>query len=466
MYSRSLYVLALALAFTASACADDEVITPGTKGSLEVSSDPAGASVELDNVASGKVTPATFWELSGRHDVVVRLERDGIAYGYRTQVEVRSDSLHRISGPLMFRCNLGDTSCLLGASRYRDLGRLRMASNATGALLVRQAAGLGILWPAGSAGSSSSYASIGMPMIAMVAGSRDTLALGIYDYQYLAGRPEPMYSTTMEGATFRQSTWIVPPTNILLTGAPTVRGIEVIEELVGSVNSDIVYLKLTFRNITNRDTYRAVDPLVPNSGLTFTRVYLGFAMDADIGESSDDLITYEPPLEMVYTYDSNFREPSFNAASAFAPGLIGLRMIAKPENTTTVMNGWPGTFGTVSGDWAAGSINEPAGHGILSGSRSFLPDEPGASIGYTPGTPGDFRMSVSAGPVTLAPGDSAQVTVAIVLAAPVAGEFTSGQQVLPGSPSVQDRPIRRIAATLFTNAQPTASPKRSTSSVF
>src|SRR5688572_5878927 len=323
MYSRSLYVLALALAFTASACADDEVITPGTKGSLEVSSDPAGASVELDNVASGKVTPATFWELSGRHDVVVRLERDGIAYGYRTQVEVKSDSLHRIHGPLMFRCNLGDTSCLLGASRYRDLGRLRLASNATGALLVRQAAGLGILWPAGSA---NSYASIGMPMIAMVAGSRDTLALGIYDYHYLAGRPEPTYSATTESATLRQSTWIVPPTSILLTGAPTVRGIEVVEELVGSANSDIVFLKLTFRNITNRETYRAVDPLIPNNGLTFTSVYLGFATDADIGEPTDDLITYEPPLEMVYTYDSNFRENAFSASNVNAPGLIGLRM--------------------------------------------------------------------------------------------------------------------------------------------
>jgi hypothetical protein len=127
-------------------------------------------------------------------------------------------------------------------------------------------------------------------------------------------------------------------------------------------------------------------------------------------------------------------------------------MIAKPENTTTVMNAWPSTFGTLSGDWTGGA-NEPVGHGIMSGARSFQPDEPGASIGYTPGVAGDYRMVVSAGPVTLAPGESAEITVAIVLAPPVAGEYTSNQTVPPGSPTVADRQIRRIAGTLFANAQ-------------
>jgi hypothetical protein len=127
------------------------------------------------------------------------------------------------------------------------------------------------------------------------------------------------------------------------------------------------------------------------------------------------------------------------------------------------MNAWPGTFGNLSGDWTGGA-NETLGYGILSGEHSFLPDEDGTKIGYTPGVPGDYRMSVSAGPVTLAPGESAEITVAIVLAPPVAGEFTSNQTVLPGSPTLADRPIRRIAATLFANAQPAAKP--ATSSAF
>jgi hypothetical protein len=229
-------------------------------------------------------------------------------------------------------------------------------------------------------------------------------------------------------------------------------------------DSDVIHVKLTFRNITDRTTYRAADPLVPTEGLTFTGVYLGFAVDADIGNAADDLVTYEPPLDMVYMYDANFREPLFTEASRDAPGLIRLRMIQKPENTNTVMNAWPGTVGNLSGDWT-GAINEPVGYGIMSGIRSFEPDQPGTHVGYAPGAVGDYRMLVTAGPVTLAPGQSAQITVAVVMAPPVQGEFTPGQTVLPGSPNIVDRPIRRIAATLFSNAQ-AALLKRVTSSAF
>jgi hypothetical protein len=390
--------------------------------------------------------------LSGRHEVIVRLERDGIAYGYRTQIEINRDSLYRITGPLMFRCV---DSCLLSSVRTRDLGRFRIATQPNGALFLRQANGQGVLWPTGS---TNSYASIGMPLIAMVSGTRDTLALGIYDYDYLAGRPEPTLSTNPDRTTLTQSAWIIPPTSVLVSGTPTVRGIEVIEEVVGTTGSDVIHIKLTFRNITNRDTYRAADPLVPNEGLTFTGVYLGFGIDADIGDPADDLITYEPALDMVYTYDSNFREPLFVGDAAQAPGLIGLRMVEKPATSATVMNAWPS-----AGDWT-GAANEFIGYGVVSGSRSYLPDDPSPSIGYTPGVAGDYRMVVSAGPVTLAPGESAQITVAVVMASPVQGEFTAGQTVLPGSPTVADRPIRRIAATLFSNAQPVI--KRVISSAF
>jgi hypothetical protein len=448
MRSRMICVVATLLAISAIACREsDEVVSPGSRGSIEVSSDPAGASIELDNVATGRVTPATFWDLTGRHDILVRLERDAIAYGYRTQVQISGDSLHRVNGPLMFRCVT--TTCLFASARARDLGRLRIMTQANGALMFREGAGEGLRWPLGS---TNSYASMGMPLIAMVSGARDTLALGIYDYDYLAGRPEPVFTSTAERTTFRQPTWIVPPTNILLTGAPTVRGIEVQEELIGAANSDVVYLKLTFTNITNRDSYRAADPLVPNSGLTFSQVYLGFGLDADIGDADDDLITYEPTLDLVYVYDSNFREDMFNTTNASSPGLVGVKLVEKPENTNAILNAWPSTFGQFSGDWRGG-VNEPVGHSILSGARSFLPDEPGEKIGHTPGVVADYRISVTAGPVTLAPGQTASVTIAIIMALPVSGQYVAGQTVLPGSPTVQDRPIRRIAATLLEAAR-------------
>jgi hypothetical protein len=450
---RKQLICALALAMAAAGCSDDEVVSPGERGSVEVTSDPQGAVVELDGANSGKTTPATFWDLSGRHNIVVRLDRGGIAYGYRTQVDIRGDSLHRIHGPLMFRCE--STTCLLASARNRDLGRIRISTQANGALLSRVGQGDGLLWPLGS---SNSYASVGMPLIAMVAAPRDTLAMGIYDYDYLAGRPEPTMTTSGARSVFRQSTWIVPPTSVLVTGAPTVRGIEVMEELTADANSDVVYVKLTFRNITNRDSYRAADPLVPNSGLTFSNVYIGFGVDADIGNPDDDFITYEPALDMVYAYDSNFQEQIFSTANAAAPGLVGLRVVQRPTDTNVILNAWPNVFGTVSGDWSGGNINEPAGFGILSGTRSFAPDHEGTHVGFMPGTPGDYRMSVSAGPLTLPPGGEASITIALVMASPVSGEYTSGTAVAPGSPADESRAIRRIAGTLLDRARTAVAP--------
>ena len=442
-----------ALMIVLAGCQDDEVVSPGDRGSVEVTSDPAGALIELDGTATGKTTPSTIWDLSGRHEIVVRLERDGIAYGYRTQVDVSGDSLHRVHGPLMFRC--ATTNCLVVSARARDMGRMRIATQANGALLLRQGLGEGLLWPLGS---SNSYASIGMPLIAMLSGTRDTLAMGIYDYAYLAGRPEPALSTTAERTTLRQSAWIVPPTNMLVSGAPTVRGIEVQEEVIGMPNSDIVYIKLTYKNITSLPSYRAADPLVPNSGLTFTQVYLGFGVDADIGDAQDDFITYESPLDMVYAYDSDFHEQIFNSAHVAQPAFLGLRIVDRPAGTNVVLNGWPSVFANTNGDWSAGSVNEPAGFGILSGTRSFLPDFEGTKIGFTPTVPGDYRMSVSAGPVTLAPGQEASITVALIVASPDSKQYTSGQRMAPGSPSDDERQIRKIAAPLFAKAQTAVAP--------
>ena len=440
-----------ALTIMAAACSDDDgVISPGEGGSLEVTSDPQGAIVELDGANTQKVTPATFWELSGRHNIVVRLDRDGIAYGYRTQVEVRGDTLHRVHGPLMFRCDRNTAAtdtCLLTSVRPRDLGKFRMASQPMGAVMHKTGNGDGLTWPLGS---SNSYVSIGMPLIAMMAGT-DSLALGIYDYDHLAGRPEGSYTP---GSVFRQTAWIMPslvtPLNL-----PTPRGIEVMEEFTAGADSNIVFIKLTFRNITNRESYRVVDPIVPSGGLTFNQVFVGFGIDLDIGNADDDFITYEPELDMVYGYDSNFHEQVFSSTNATAPGLVGLRVVSKPENTRVVLNGWPNVSGTQSGDWTAANNSQRSGFAVLSGIRSFPPDHEGTQIGFTPATPGDYRMSVSAGPVTLAPGQETSITIALVMASPVAGEYTSGQAVAPGSPTDATRTIRGIAATLIERARST-----------
>jgi hypothetical protein len=66
--------------------------------------------------------------------------------------------------------------------------------------------------------------------------------------------------------------------------------------------------------------------------------------------------------------------------------------------------------------------------------------------------PGDVRLSVSAGPLRLAPGDSAAITVAIILAEPVPDSFTPGTQVEPGDPADRTRVLYGVAANLLQKA--------------
>src|SRR5688572_5477961 len=297
-------VVALALV---SCRESDQVVEPGENARIEVTSDPEGGTIFLDNKATGKVTPDLLRDLIGLHEVLVRIERDNIVYGFRASVDVKGDSLHRVQGPLTMRC--ASESCWGPTRRYHEINGstgLRPSTVPNGALFFYDASEKGLYWPVGSV---NGYASIGLPMVAALAGARDTLALGIYDVGYLAGRPAPQVTSTADRYTLRQTFWILPPSEVILTLSPTIRGIEVEEELIGtSATNDVAFIKLTYRNITNRASYRAMDPIVPSGGLTYNWVYLGFGLDADVGTASDDMITYEPSLDMVYMYDMDFSE--------------------------------------------------------------------------------------------------------------------------------------------------------------
>jgi hypothetical protein len=126
-------------------------------------------------------------------------------------------------------------------------------------------------------------------------------------------------------------------------------------------------------------------------------------------------------------------------------------MLEAPVGATVVMNGWV-SQGQGSQDWNAGEISERLGYGMLSGKGVFSPDHPSPRIGYLPPAPGDIRMSVSAGPIRLAPGDSVAVSVAVVLAAPVPGPFSSGTDLEPGNPLDRTRPLYAVAGDLFERA--------------
>jgi hypothetical protein len=347
------------------------------------------------------------------------------------------------------RCQFSGSTCTTKYQKYQSLSSMRVSTNPNGALFYYDGSERGLLWPSATA---NGYASIGMPLISMVSGTRDTLALGIYDVGYLAGRPAPVVTEISDRVTLSQSTWIVPPTSVILSLGPTVRGIEVDEQLIGmSAANDVAFVKLTFRNITNRPSYQTVDPIVPAAGITYNWVYVGFGIDADIGSADGDIVTYDPGSDMVYMYDMDFQDAGLATGT---PGLIGLRLMQAPAGATVkVLNAWPG-----SSDWIAGSVGssdrtERNGWYVLSGTRSPAPDVAGQQIGHAPTTAGDYRMSVSAGPLTLAPGDQVSMTVAIVLAAPVPGTFTPGQSINPELPNAPGRAIDQVAAGLINKAK-------------
>lgn len=452
MRSRATTVL-FALLLLGACRESDQVLTPGENARVEVTSDPEGGQIWLDGRNTGKVTPDLLRDIIGQHEILVRLERDGILYGFRhPQLEVKGDSLHKVFGALTMRC-VSET-CALQSHRYYNVGTLRPSTNPNGALFYYNATEKGLYWPTGTV---DGYASIGTPLVAMVAGTRDTLSLGIYDVGYMAGRPAPESVNSADRFTLRQSFWVLPPAEIIFNLVPTVRGIEVAEELIGvNGTNDVAFVRLTFRNITNRPGYQAMDPIVPSAGVTYNWMYVGFALDADVGTASDDMVTYDPTLDMVYTYDYDLQDSNLSTPSS--PGIVGLKLLdAPPGASIRTLNAWPAGY-----DWTAGDNTERAGWYLLSGTR--LPtglsqqDQPGPHIGYVPTGPADYRMAVAAGPLTLAPGEAATMTVAVILASPVPGSFTSGQAVTPGNPGNSGRPIEQIAAGLINKAKALTSP--------
>lgn len=324
---------------------------------------------------------------------------------------------------------------------------MTFATNSLGATFLYDAGGDGLFYPKGT---RNSYTSGGMPVFAATVGG-DTLSLGVYDEPYLAGRPAPEESQPEGGLGWRETSWVIPPFDLLQFA--TIRGLRIDQQLVSVPSLEgVAVLRIVFRNITADPLYSLVDPIIPTSGLVFNDVFIGYALDPDIGLATDDMLSYEPDLGMVFAYDSKFDEAGFDGGWNVQPALVGLRILETPPGTRIVLNGYANQQG-VSLDWHAGDLSEPTGWGMLSGTIVYSPVSSDPRIGHLPPLPGDARIMVSAGPLTLAPGDSAAITLAVVVAPPVPTTFTSGQAVDPGDPLNPARQIHRVAGTLFQQAQ-------------
>lgn len=439
--TRRVVALALLAGWSWACRAEDAPLTPGGPGYLEIDSDPRGAAIFVDGQDRRRVTPDTLHGLAGLREITVRRDSAGAVYGYQIQLRISQDSVVRINGPLTLgRC---DQQCALVSEHTTS--RVRFSRAPAGPLFYRDGTGEGVFWPSDT---NNSYTSTGVPVFAALLDGQTPIALGIYDYAFLAGRPFPTVSNTAGAFSLSQSFWVIPPVSVL--GLPTVRGLEVREEVIGTPGlDDLVVLRLVFRNISNRPAYQASDPYAPASGFRFQDAFLGFALDPDIGAAEDDLFTYDPELNAVIAYDAAFREDAFQGISNAAPGLVGLRLLDAPAGTRRILNGWPRQVAAGAGDWAAGTATESNGWIILSGTNAYSPDHPDNTIGHLPGnTANDHRIAVSAGPLTLAPGDSVVIRVALAFAAPATGTFTSGTAVDSGDPTASTRTIMQIAAPL------------------
>ncbi len=184
---------------------------------------------------------------------------------------------------------------------------------------------------------------------------------------------------------------------------------------------------------------------MPEGGYTVESLYIGFGLDADVGSSQDDLGSFDPELDLSFLYDATFQDAALGE-DANRPALVGLVTVqppaGAPERRFTV---WPR-----EADW-----DDPLRHGLgwrlLAGALTGadpLSDHPAGEIGHTSDDPDDYRVIETHGPLSLAPGESIGLTVALLLARPVPDSFIPGELVPAGDPLNPNRSIINVAADL------------------
>jgi hypothetical protein len=440
--------LVFAAALFLISCREADGPLGGTQGTLFVSSDPEGAHIYIDNTDTGLRTPDTV-HTSGSHDVAAILDTLNGRYTYVAHANIQGIEPFNVSGPVIARCVDSQGADVGGCySRNRipvTAGNMQISMNVTGGMMLEDGNGQGIVWPAGS---GDSYVSNAMPLIAAKI-SGHAVALGMYDVPTLAGRPALSIVNSNGGLQTDQKTWVLPVSTS--TTQNTIRGIEIREQAyIDPSVPDVALIRITYRNITNSPLYQKLDPRgtsLGTEGLTFDDVYIGFGMDPDIGTATDDVMTYDPDLHAVFAYDTNFFDTAMSTLTENSPALVGLRMLSVPNNGNIILNGYGNTAGS-QGDWHASGVDELLGWGIMSGTAAYSPDDPDPGIGTAVTTDTDVRMLVSAGPYSLRPAEELSIVVAVALAAPVPGTFTSTVAMPPGNPHDPNRPIMITAGAL------------------
>ncbi len=224
-----------------------------------------------------------------------------------------------------------------------------------------------------------------------------------------------------------------------------------------------ILVRFDVTNVSATDDYRRVHPEEPAGGHTLNDVYLAPTFDPSIacglsgcgtGEPRDDNATLFESDSLLVAWDQEFSVPEFGAGFATAPGLLGVRLVDGPAGTSAKAvlfdAGTTPDFVTPGVEHATYNLLSGGRAGTVAGCSDYAP----AALVCSPETRSDIRIAWSVGPIaSLAPGQTTHVTIAILMASPVAGTFTSGTGVAPQNTSPQafddtTRPIWSIAAKL------------------
>jgi hypothetical protein len=153
--------------------------------------------------------------------------------------------------------------------------------------------------------------------------------------------------------------------------------------------------------------------------------YVSFWSDVDLGGAPDDLVGYDVPIEMGYTYNATNNDSQYGAT----PPAVGTMLVLGPLDPAagvrrpayafskyingTDPNSFVQSYNYMRGLNADGTpVIDPI---TAQPTRFQHTGDPVLGTGWLDTNPSDRRMMLTAGPLTLAPGQSTDLVVAFVV---------------------------------------------------
>jgi len=212
-----------------------------------------------------------------------------------------------------------------------------------------------------------------------------------------------------------RTTWSVcndanPAAHTLIGGHTASLGVEVRQTAWASADNaledHVVFVKWQVRNA---------------GAALLDSMFIGLWADPDLGAGSDDLIGTDPALEMAYVYNATNNDFVYGAnPPALAYALLqGPSLAPHPYALNTYIGGDDAQNAEESYRFLLGLKRNGAAWvdpGNSQPTRSAYTGDPVTGTGWLQSNPTDQRFLISCGPFPLAPGDSQEVVMAIVVA--------------------------------------------------